>query len=108
MPWAWSFSRICAAKPEQRIHALGLEDHARIIEDSVFRVDLSPATVVTMCFLTNSNERLRPNLEKYLKPGSRVVSNEFPIKGWKPPAVVHVKTGNMEHTIYVYEMGHTR
>jgi ubiquinone/menaquinone biosynthesis C-methylase UbiE len=95
-------------KAEQRIHALGLEDHARIIEDSVFRVDLSPATVVTMFFLTSSNERLKPNLEKYLKPGSRVVSNQFPIKGWKPQAVVHAKTGTMEHTIYVYEMGHTR
>ena len=71
-------------KAEQKIHALGIEDHARIIEDSVFRVNLSPATVVTMFFLTSSNERLKPNLEKYLKPGSRVVSNQFPIKGWKP------------------------
>ena len=69
------------------------------------RVDLSPADVVTMWFLTNSNDRLRPNLEKQLKPGARVVSNEFPIRGWKPADVVHVKIGKMEHTIYVYEIG---
>ena len=61
-----------------------------------------------MFFLTSSNERLKPNLEKYLKPGARVVSNQFPIKGWKPQAVVHAKSGTMEHTIYVYEMGQTR
>ena len=78
---------------------------SRMMEDSALRVDLSPAKVVTMYFLTSSNERLKPNLEKYLKPGARVVSNQFPIRGWKPPEVVHVKTGPMEHTIYVYEMG---
>ena len=31
-------------KAEQRIRSLGLEDHVSIVEDSVFRVDLSPAT----------------------------------------------------------------
>jgi hypothetical protein len=58
-----------------------------------------------MWFLTNSNDRLRPNLEKQLKVGARVVSNEFPIRAWKPADVVHVKIGKMEHTIYVYEIG---
>ena len=57
-----------------------------------------------MFFLTASKERLKPALEK-LKPGSRVVSNEFPVKGWKPVEVVHVKQGNMDHSIYVYEIG---
>ena len=79
-----------------------------MLEDSALRVDLSPATVVTMFLLTSSNERLKPNLEKYLKPGARVVSNEFPIRGWKPEEVVRVKIGKMEHTIFVYEMGKTR
>ena len=45
---------------------------------------------------------------KLLKPGARVVSNEFPIKGWKPAETVRVKAGSMEHTIYVYELGHTK
>ncbi len=86
---------------------LGLADRITIIEGSALRVDLRPADVVTMWFLTNSNERLRPNLEKHLKLGARVVSNEFPVHGWKPTEVIHVKIGKMEHTIYVYEMGRT-
>src|ERR1041385_8993777 len=94
-------------KATERIKSLGLSGQASIMEGSALRVDLSPADVVTMFFLTVSNERLKPNLEKHLKPGSRVVSNEFPIKGWKPREVVHVKVGNMEHSIYVYEVGHT-
>jgi 16S rRNA A1518/A1519 N6-dimethyltransferase RsmA/KsgA/DIM1 with predicted DNA glycosylase/AP lyase activity len=92
-------------KATQRIQMMGLADRVQMMEDSVFRVDLSPATVVTMFFLTSSNERIKPNLEKYLKPGARVVSNEFPMKGWKPSEVVHVKSGTMSHSIYVYEIG---
>jgi len=90
-----------------RIHELGLDDRASIVEGNVFHVDISPATVVTMYFMTDSNERLRPNLEKYLKPGTRVVSNQFPIKKWKPVSVEHARSG-MEYTIYLYEIGKTR
>jgi len=94
-------------KARERIESLGLGDRARIVEGSALRVDLSPATVVTMFFMTNSNERLRPALER-LRTGARVVSNEFPIRGWRPSEVVHVKAGKMEHTIYVYQVGRTK
>jgi ubiquinone/menaquinone biosynthesis C-methylase UbiE len=92
---------------QARIKALGLEDRVSMVEGSALRVDLSPADVVTMYFLTSSNERLKPNLE-HMKAGSRVISNEFPVKGWKPLEVLHVKTGSMEHSIYVYKIGQTR
>ena len=71
----------------------------------MLKVDLSPADVVTMFLLTSSNERLRPKLEADLKPGTRVVSNQFPVRGWKPVDVVKVRDGRMDHTIYVYEIG---
>jgi protein-L-isoaspartate O-methyltransferase len=92
-------------KARERVHSMGLEDKIRVIQGSALRVDLSPADVVTMYLLTGSNERLRPALEKYLHPGARVVSNQFPIKGWKPASVEHVRAGSMDHTIYVYAMG---
>jgi precorrin-6B methylase 2 len=91
-----------------RIDAAGLSARIRIIEGSALRVDLSPADVVTMFFLTGSNERLRPALEKQLHPGARVVSNEFPVRGWKPQDTVHVKVGKMDHTIFLYEIGRTK
>jgi len=94
-------------KAQERIRELGLSDRASIVEGNVFRVDFSPATVVMLYLMTDSNERLRPNLEKYLKPGTRVVSNQFPIKKWKPVSVEHVRAG-MDYTIYVYEVGHTK
>jgi protein-L-isoaspartate O-methyltransferase len=95
-------------KARERIQAAGLADRVRIIEGSALRVDLSPADVVTMVFLTGSNERLRPALEKQLKPGARVVSYQFPVKGWKPVEQVPIQMGKAEHTILVYEMGRVR
>jgi hypothetical protein len=79
-----------------RIQALGLSD--------LLKVDLSPADVVTLYLLTSSNERLRPNLERYLKLSARVVSNDFEIRGWKPADVVQIEAGGVMHNIYVYEM----
>jgi hypothetical protein len=76
-----------------------------MIQGNALHVDLSGADVVTMFLLTSSNELLRPKLEKDLKPGTRVVSNQFPIKHWKPVDMVKAKDGSMEHTIYVYEIG---
>jgi predicted RNA methylase len=95
-------------KAVERIKSLGLEDRVSMVEGSALRVDLSAADVVTMFFLTSSNEKIKPNLEKYLKPGARVVSNEFPITGWRPVEVVRLKSGSMNHTIYVYEIGRTK
>jgi ubiquinone/menaquinone biosynthesis C-methylase UbiE len=95
-------------KAREKIKSLGLEDKASIVEGNALHVDLSAADVVTMYFLTSSNERLRPNLEHWLKPGARVVSNQFAVKGWKPEQIVRVKAGSMEHTIYVYEVGKTK
>ena len=49
-------------KAEARIKSLGLEERASIVEGSVFHVDLSPATVVTLYFMTtwrNTSSRAR-------------------------------------------------
>lgn len=89
---------------EERVKALGLQNQVKVIHGNLLNVDLSPADVVTIYLLTSSNERLKPNLEKYLKPGARVVSNDFEIRGWKPASVVRTATGGSRHTIYVYEI----
>jgi ubiquinone/menaquinone biosynthesis C-methylase UbiE len=95
-------------KATDKIKSLGLDDKVKMVEDSALRIDLSAANVVTMCLLTSSNDRLRPNLEKMLKPGSRVVSYQFPIRDWKAVETSRVRIGSIEHVIYVYEMGRQR
>jgi len=89
----------------ERIRSMGLEDRVRMVQGNVLTVDLSPADVVTMFLLTSSNDLLKPNLKRYLKPGARVVSNQFPIRGWKPVETVRAKAGTMSYAIYVYQIG---
>jgi len=87
-----------------RIKALGLEDQIRIVHGNMLKVDLRPADVVTIYLLTGSNELLKPNLERDLKPGARVVSHDFEIRGWRPSTVEKVETEGRPRTIYVYEI----
>jgi SAM-dependent methyltransferase len=88
-----------------KIERLGLQDLVTVMQANLLKVDLSPANVVTIYLLTSSNTRLKPNLEKYLKPGTRVVSNDFEIRGWRPKETVNLRVEGMEHTIYLYEVG---
>jgi|SRR5436190_12030554 len=87
-----------------KVERLGLQDLVKVLHANLLKVDLSEANIVTIYLLTSSNTRLRPNLEKYLKPGSRVVSNDFEIRGWRPKEVVNLRVEGMEHTIYLYEV----
>ena len=86
------------------IKKLKLDDRVRVIEGDLMQVDLSEANVVTMYLLTKSNEMLRPNLEKYLKPGARVVSHDYEIKGWVPARVEEAEAHKRVHRLFVYEM----
>jgi protein-L-isoaspartate O-methyltransferase len=95
-------------KARERVQSEGLSERVRIIEGSALRVDLSPADVITMFFMTDSNERLRPALERQLHQGSRVVSYQFPVRGWKVYETVHVKLGRTDYPIFVYQIGKTK
>ena len=98
---------LCRAA-EERVKTLGLQNQVKVIHGNLLNIDLSAADVVTLYLLTSSNDRLKPNLERDLKPGARVVSNDFEIRGWKPASIVRVAAGGSRHTIYVYEMPRKR
>jgi hypothetical protein len=45
-----------------------------------------------MLWLSDSiNARLLPKLRRELRPGTRIVSRQFPIEGWPPASVVHLE-----------------
>jgi SAM-dependent methyltransferase len=74
-------------------------------EQDAFTVDASPATVVTLYMLPEFNAKLRPILDRQLKPGTRVVSHDFPISGWVPERIERLP-GNMlhDHTVMLFEI----
>src|SRR4051794_39213575 len=88
-----------------KVASLGLSEQVRIVHGNALHYDLSPADVVTLYLLTSSNERLKPVLEKYLKPTARVVSHDFEIGGWKPASVEKIVVAGRPHQIYLYRIG---
>jgi SAM-dependent methyltransferase len=57
--------------------------------------------VVTLYLLPDVNLRLRPILQKGLKPGSRIVSHDFDMGDWKAEKEEKVEA-DRTHTIYLW------
>jgi SAM-dependent methyltransferase len=86
-----------------RIKELGLDDRARIMCEDMFDVSVHRATVVVLYLLTSFNEKLRPKLDRELRPGARIVCHDFHVPGWDPEKVVDVTSQNgIAHKLYLY------
>jgi predicted RNA methylase len=84
----------------------GLEDKVQIIVGDALKVDVSPATVVTIYLLPDTISLLRPILERSLKPGTRVVSHNSEMPGWDAVRTEMMDDGTGRiHTLWLYEMG---
>src|SRR5258705_2061583 len=78
-----------------------VSDRTRFLQEDIFVADFSEATVVTLYLSPEVNLRLRPKLLA-LKPGSRVVSHDFPIGDWKPERVVNFKGPERTHVLSLW------
>ncbi len=73
-------------------------------KQDIFKLDLSEATVVTLYLLPSLNVKLIPQLKK-LKPGCRIVSHSFDMRGVKPEKgyPIKVKDGDgFEREVYLW------
>jgi len=82
------------------VRRLNLESRIKIINGDFFNVNISNADIVTLYLNVLANEKLRPKLEKELRIGTRVVSHDYEIRGWKPTKIV--KDDPIGHNIYLY------
>jgi SAM-dependent methyltransferase len=87
-----------------RIRQLGLEKKAHIVKGDILKQDYSSADMLAVYLLPSSNEKLRPLLEKQLKPGTRIVSHDFNFNGWTPVKEQHIEDDGegRSHTLYLY------
>jgi len=65
-------------------------DRATFVEGDLFAADISKATVVTLWLSTTVNLRLEAKLKRELRPGTRIVSRQFPIGAWPPDQIVKI------------------
>ena len=80
----------------------GVADRAQFVQQDIFVTDVSPATVVTLYLGADLNARLRPRLVAELRPGSRIVSHDFPMAGWEPARTITVQGPDRSHTLYLW------
>jgi precorrin-6B methylase 2 len=95
--------------------AAGVSHLVKFRSEDALNANISQATVVTLYMLPWFNEKMKPNFQKYLKPGARIVAHDFGIEGWKPDETVKLpepekKLGGAVHyhTIFLWRMGGNR
>src|SRR5687767_7399323 len=83
----------------------GVGELARFVEGDMFEADISKATVLALFLLPDNLDKLKGKFER-LKPGTRIVTNGFPIEGWtaKETATVEGDCGPW-CTAYLYVVG---
>jgi uncharacterized protein (TIGR03000 family) len=88
-----------------------VEDKVEFREANVLKLnDVSDATVVTLYLFPEVNEKLKPMLQRSLKPGARIVSHDFLMgDDWKPEKEINVKDAEgQEHTLFLWTIKETK
>ncbi len=88
---------------QQRVQESKLADLVTIRHEDMFQVDLSQADVVAVFLYPRLLERLRPQFAK-MKPGSRIVSHQFPMPDVEPDRVITLESSETgdRHTLYLW------
>jgi hypothetical protein len=68
----------------------GLADRVKFIKADLFKTDISQATIITMYLLPDTVNMLKDKLLTELKPGTRIVSHDYPLTGWIPEKYVQM------------------
>jgi SAM-dependent methyltransferase len=77
--------RWCIEQSRENARRAGVQRLVRFLHEDVRRVDLSPATVVTLYMPARWNAQFLPKLRRELDRGSRIVAYMYDFGGW--PAV---------------------
>lgn len=68
----------------------GVADRVKFVTQDLFKTDISKATVLTMYLLPNTVNMLKDKLLAELRPGTRVISHDYPLAGWIPEKYVQM------------------
>ena len=68
----------------------GVADRVKFITQDLFKTDISKATVLTMYLLPHTVNMLKDKLLTELRPGTRILSHDYPLAGWIPEKYVQM------------------
>jgi len=78
-------------KSNQTAQKEGLADRVKFMKQDLFKTDLSQATVITMYLLPDTVNLLKDKFLDELRPGTRIVSHDYPLTGWIPEKYVQME-----------------
>lgn len=84
----------CHARVEQ------VTDKVQFEQGDIFKIDFSDATVLTLYLGPTINLKLRPTILN-MRPGTRVVSNNFDMGEWRPDEVLESDIGNTRALLWI-------
>ena len=103
--------RLLLDKARRDAQAAGVSKLVEFRAEDALKADISAATVVTLYMLPWFNERMKPNFQKMLKPGARIVAHDFGIEGWQPDKMLKLPGyelkpggGKHRHTLYLWRI----
>lgn len=82
----------------------GVGAQATFVAGDLFAADVQKATIVTLYLVPGMMAGVEAKLRKELKPGTRVVSHDYPLPTWKP---VEVETFDNPEKIRISGTTHT-
>ncbi len=68
----------------------GIADRVKFFKQDLFKTDVSQATVITMYLLPDTVNLLKDKFLQELRPGTRIVSHDYPLTGWIPEKYVQM------------------
>jgi SAM-dependent methyltransferase len=86
------------AEAARNADTAGVTERVSFRKADLFQTPLGDATVVTLYLTPSLNLRLRPKLLQELRPGARVVSNNFDMGEWEPDSMIVVQGVAMANT----------
>jgi len=103
--------RLLLAQAGKDANVAGVSHLVQFRSEDALNADISAATVVTLYMLPWFNEKMKPNFQKMLKPGARIVAHDFGIEGWQPDVTVKLpdfetKPGGYQHqhTLFLWRI----
>jgi SAM-dependent methyltransferase len=100
--FGWDINPVRVKESLDNVEKNNVKGLVTIKQGDIFELDLSKADVITLYLLPQLNVKLIPQLEK-LKPGCRIVSHDFDMKGVRPKREISfTPPGGREHRIYLW------
>lgn len=82
----------------------GVADRILFLNQDLFATDVADASVVMLFLSPDFNLKLRPKLQRELKPGARVVSHWHNMGDWQPRETARVTSEGRERAIYLWTL----